>query len=113
MTDTGEPLEERPLFTTASKMIPHEEVTRIVEQRQCANKKKGCRFNTHVSWYWCTCCMMLKAIGSEFFILEKRLLDEEGKDFTDSMQYWQLDQYVHKKEYWHKWCNNYPRGAVI
>lgn len=100
-------------FTTASKMIPIENVREITKARECANKKKGCNFNTHVSWYWCTCCMMLKAIGSDFFLLQKRLEILEGPNFMWKMTDWQRDQYEKQHAYWERWCDNYPRGATM
>jgi len=97
-------------FTTAKKMIPEPMLQEVIDKRKCYNHKKGCTFQT--KWYLCSCCMMLKAIGQDFFDLEKRLIEEEGRDVDFQMKPWQLKEYIDKKDYWQQWCDNYPRGAT-
>ena len=106
MTNTGEPFEER--FRTARDMIPMEQVREITEQRKCYNHKRGCKFQT--KWYYCTCCMMLNAIGTEFFDAYNKLRVADP-DFAFSMTEWQRERFSDRYEYNKRWCDNYPRGA--
>jgi hypothetical protein len=96
-------------FNAARAMIPMHQVQEVQENLRCANWKKGCKF--FAKHHWCTCCMMDKAIGSDYFVLED-ILKQQDPDFLFSMAPWQLESYETKRPYWLKWCDNYPRGAT-
>jgi hypothetical protein len=110
MTDTGEPLEERPLFNTAKSMIPMEHIQEIVDNRKCRNHVYGCKFQTKI--FYCTCCMMHLAIGTDFFYYYDRLRAEDS-NYAYQMTDWQRDNFERDYDYNTKWLNNYPRGATM
>jgi late competence protein required for DNA uptake (superfamily II DNA/RNA helicase) len=100
--------QNEPLFKSSKDMIPMEHVKEIINNRKCYNHKKGCKFQT--KWYFCTCCMMLKAVGQDFFDYEGKL-QKEDTQFAFSMTDWQRDMYDDSHRYWAHWCMNFPRGA--
>ena len=86
-----------------------EQVKQVIENRKCYNAKRGCKFQT--KWYYCTCCMMHFAIGTDFFDYYARL-QREDSNFMFTMTDWQRENFERDYAYQTKWCNNFPKGAI-
>jgi hypothetical protein len=96
-------------FDTAKNMLPMGQINEIQSQLRCANAYRGCKF--FAMKHWCLCCMMLKAIGSDFFLYEDAL-QRQDPDCAFSMANWQKEEYDEKRKYWVRWCDNFPRGTI-
>lgn len=96
-------------FNSSRNMISMPQVAEIQANLKCYNHRRGCKF--FAKHHWCLCCMMLKAMGSEFFEYEDALKVQDP-DFVFSMTDWQRDEYIEKRPYWLSWCDRYPQGAA-
>lgn len=104
----GEGAKHTAQFNTAKDLIPMHQVEEIQNDLKCYNHRRGCKF--FAKKHWCLCCMMLKTIGSDFFLYEAAL-QKQDPHFAFSMTDWQRDEYEAKREYWARWCDHYPGGT--
>lgn len=130
MTNTGEPLEDRPgyqgmskeaeeeynkrqnepLFKKATDMIPMEQVKQHFENLLCGfHKRTGCQLLVRdTSFFACIYHQAIQATGTDFFMYYK-LINDNDLERMSAEQHKNLEL---RRRYMLSWLNNYPRGAT-